>query len=82
MSPFRSVVPLTSIVVEPSTPPAVSDNPPPADTAAVSPTADSSAAASATLLVTDADESEVPSETSTETDRVYFEDAHLFAVIV
>ena len=27
MSPFLSVVPLTSIVVEPSTPPAVSDNP-------------------------------------------------------
>jgi len=28
MSPFLSVVPLTSIVVEPSTPPALSDNPP------------------------------------------------------
>ena len=27
MSPFLSVVPLTSIVVEPSTPPALSDNP-------------------------------------------------------
>jgi len=27
MSPFLSVVPLTSIVVEPSMPPAVSDNP-------------------------------------------------------
>jgi len=28
MSPFLSVVPLTSNVVEPSTPPALSDNPP------------------------------------------------------
>jgi len=28
MSPFLSVVPLTSIVVEPSTPPALSVNPP------------------------------------------------------
>ena len=28
MSPLQSVVPLTSIVVEPSMPPAVSDNPP------------------------------------------------------
>ena len=28
ISSARSVVPLTSIVVEPSTPPAVSDNPP------------------------------------------------------
>ena len=35
MSPLRSVVPLTSIVVEPSTPPALSVNPP-AATAAVS----------------------------------------------
>ena len=73
MSPVLSVVPLTSIVVEPSTPPAVSDNPPAGVAITVSSTADSSATASATLLVTDADESKVPSETSTETDRLYFE---------
>jgi len=77
MSPFLSVVPLTSIVVEPSTPPALSDNPP---TAAASVTV--SSVDSATLLLTDTDVSDVPSETSTETDRLYFEDGPWFAAIV
>ena len=43
MSPFLSVVPLTSIVVEPSTPPALSDNP--RVSAAASPATSSSDAA-------------------------------------
>ena len=54
MSPFLSVVPLMSIVVEPSTPPAVSDNPPAGVAITVSSTDASSTAAPTTLLI-DAD---------------------------
>ena len=67
MSPFLSVVTLTSIVVEHSMQPALSDNPP-AAAAAVS----SSAAAAPTTLVLLSDESELPPETSTESFRLYF----------
>ena len=75
MSPFLSVVPLTSIVVEPSMPPALSVNPPAAATTVVS--------SSATIwLLTDADESELPPETSTLTDRLYFEELPWFTEIV
>ena len=81
MSPFLSVVPLMSIVVEPSTPPAVSDNPPAGVTTTVSPT-DASSSTAPTILLIDTDESEVPSETSTSTDRLYFEDGPWFAAIV
>ena len=63
----RAVVPLTSIVVEPSTPPAVSDNPP--LEAAV--TIDDVVLASelAAIVVTDAEASEELISTDTE----YFE---------
>ena len=54
MSPVLSVVPLMSIVVEPSTPLAVSDNPPAGVTTTVSSTDASSTAAPTTLLI-DAD---------------------------
>jgi len=76
MSPFLSVVPLTSIVVEPSMPPALSVNPP-AATAAVS-----STAAAPTTLVLLSDESELPPETSTETFRLYLPDGPWFAAIL
>ena len=81
MSPVLSVVPLTSIVVEPSTPPALSDNPL-AVTASTASTDTSSSTAEAALLLTDTDESEVPSETSMSTDRLYFEELPWFAAIV
>ncbi len=77
MSPFLSVVPLTSIVVEPSMPPALSVNPPAAAT-----TADASSDAAPTILVWLSDESELPPETSTETFRLYFEDEPWFAAIL
>jgi len=56
MSPFLSVVPLTSIVVEPSMPPAVSVNP------LVEAAAASSSDAATTILLTDEDESEEENE--------------------
>ena len=77
MSSFLSVVPLTSIVVEPSTPPAVSDNPP-----VVAAAASASSVAATTTLPTDTDESELPPETSMSTDRAYFEDVPWFTLIV
>ena len=77
MSPFLSVVPLTSIVVEPSTPPAFSCNP---DVDAVVAAASSSDAA--TWLLTESDDEELPPETSTLTDRLYFEASPWFAAIV
>ena len=79
MSPLRSVVPLTSIVVEPSMPPAVSDNPP-ADSVPTTPAA--AASDSATMLLTELDESELPPETSMSTDRLYFEELPWFTAIV
>jgi len=50
MSPFLSVVPLMSIVVEPSTPPAVSDNPPAGVTTTVSSTDVSSSITPTSIL--------------------------------
>ena len=81
MSPFLSVVPLMSIVVEPSTPPAVSDNPPAGVTTTVSST-DASSSTIPTIFLIYADESEVPPETSMSTDSLYFEDDPWFTVIV
>ena len=78
MSPLLSVVPLTSIVVEPSMPPAVSDNTP---TEAVS-TAHASSSDAAIILLTDADDDELPPETSMSTDRLYFEELPWFTAIV
>ena len=82
MSPFRSVVPLTSIVVEPSTPPAVRVNPPAGVATTSSSTDASSSTAAPTILLIDADEFELPPETSTETDRLYFEDDPWFTETV
>ena len=80
MTPFLSVVPLTPIVVEPSTPPALIVNPP-TEATSTDPVASSSAATPVILLI-HADESEVPPETSMSTDRLYFEDDPWFTVIV
>jgi len=77
MSPFLSVVPLMSIVVEPSMPPALSVN-----LLAAAAAVSSAAAAAPTILVLLSDESELPPETSTETFRLYFEDDPWFAAIV
>jgi len=77
MSPFLSVVPLMSIVVEPSMPPALSVNPP----AAAVTTADASAAAPTTLVLL-SDESELPPETSTEIFRLYLQDEPWYAAIL
>ena len=76
MSPVLSVVPLTSIVVEPSTPPALSVNPPAA--AAVS----STSTVAVLIDVPVATESELPPETSMSTDRLYLKAGPWFTVIV
>ena len=79
MSPFLSVVPLTSIVVEPSTPPAFSCSPP---APAVTIVDVSASPSESMILVIESDESELPPETSMLIDRLYFEDAPWFTSTV
>ena len=80
MSPFLSVVPLTSIVVEPSTPPALSCSPLAA--AAEATAATGSDTSDSITLLTESDDEELPPETSMLADRLYFEELPWFAAIV
>ena len=76
ISPFLSVVPLTSIVVEPSTPPAFSCSP----LAAAATTSTASSSDAETILVTESDDEEPPPETSISIDRLYFPDDPWFTL--
>ena len=80
MSPFLSVDPLTSIVVEPSTPPAFNDRPRCSTEVVIVPVFASMS--EITMLLIESDYEELPPETSTSTDRLYFEDAPWFTLTV